>query len=252
MYSFFNLFKPVHSKENQELKAGSRNFRVPLIGEYALPFTAESTSGTINFPLDFGEYWKIIFSHPMDFTPVCSTELLELSKLQAEFEKHTVKIIIVSTDPLETHLQWKKTLEHIEYKAYTKNEINFPLVDDSGLVIAKKYGMIHPESDNNRDVRGVFIIDTDNKIRAEFFYPQEIGRNMNEILRTVIALQTADKNRVMTPANWNIGNDVLTPFPLKGKMPVKNKEDDEYYQVAWFLIFKKSFRNISKERNTAD
>jgi peroxiredoxin (alkyl hydroperoxide reductase subunit C) len=219
-----------------------RNFRIPLIGEQAPSFT----SGTINFPSDFGSNWKVIFSHPMDFTPVCSTELIELAHLQNEFEKLGVKIITVSTDPLETHKQWKKVLEQIEYKEYYRQEINFPIVDDSNLVIAKLYGMIHLESDNNRDVRGVFIIDPDNKIRAEFFYPQEVGRNMNELLRTVIALQTTDRNNVMTPANWNIGNDVLVPFPLKSDMSAMNKESGEYYQFSWFLIFKKGIRGNLK------
>jgi peroxiredoxin (alkyl hydroperoxide reductase subunit C) len=223
-----------------------RNFRIPLIGEQAPSFTSESTSGTINFPSDFGSNWKVIFSHPMDFTPVCSTELIELAHLQNEFEKLGVKIITVSTDPLETHKQWKKVLEQIEYKEYYRQEINFPIVDDSNLVIAKLYGMIHLESDNNRDVRGVFIIDPDNKIRAEFFYPQEVGRNMNELLRTVIALQTTDRNNVMTPANWNIGNDVLVPFPLKSDMSAMNKESGEYYQFSWFLIFKKGIRGNLK------
>ncbi len=181
----------------------------------------------------------------MDFTPVCSTELIEMANLQNEFEKLGVKIITVSTDPLETHKQWKKALEQIEYKEYPRQKINFPIADDSDLVIAKLYGMIHLESDNNRDVRGVFIIDPDNKIRAEYFYPQEVGRNLNELLRTVIALQTTDRKNVLTPANWNIGNDVLCPFPLKANMSLMNKASGEYYQFSWFLIFKRGdYRNL--------
>jgi peroxiredoxin 2/4 len=239
MFSLANLFTQDGSIAKRLRKAESRNFRIPLIGEQAPSFTAESTTGTINFPSDFGSNWKVIFSHPMDFTPVCSTELIELANLQNEFEKLDVKILTVSTDSLETHKQWKKTLEQLEYKEYPRQKINFPILDDSNLVIAKLYGMIHLESDNNRDVRGVFIIDHDNKIRAEYFYPQEVGRNMNEILRTVIALQTTDRNKVMTPANWNMGNDVLVPFPLKADMSVMNKDSGEYYQYSWFLIFKR-------------
>jgi peroxiredoxin (alkyl hydroperoxide reductase subunit C) len=239
MFSLANLFTQDGSIAKPQRKTERRNFRIPLIGEQAPSFTTESTTGTINFPFDFGKNWKVILSHPMDFTPVCSTELIELSNLQDEFEKLGVKIITVSTDPLETHKQWKKVLEQIEYKEYPPQKINFPIVDDSNLVIAKLYGMIHLESDNNRDVRGVFIIDPDNKIRAEYFYPQEVGRNMDELLRTVIALQTTDKNNVMTPANWETGNDVLVPFPLKANMSVMNKESGEYYQFSWFLIFKK-------------
>ena len=239
MFSFTNIFTQVGSRIKPQRKPVSRNFRIPLIGEKAPSFTTETTAGTINFPFDFGTSWKIILSHPMDFTPVCSTELIELANLQDEFENLGVRIITVSTDPLETHKQWKKTLERIEYKEYPRQKINFPIADDSNLIIAKLYGMIHLESDSNRDVRGVFIIDHDNKIRAEFFYPLEVGRNMNELLRTVIALQTTDKNNVMTPANWNIGNDVLVPFPLKADMSAMNKKSGEYYQFSWFLIFKK-------------
>lgn len=246
MFSLANIFKSGGSTDRSQRKIDGRNFRIPLIGEEAPSFTTETTAGIINFPSDFGSNWKLILSHPMDFTPVCSTELIELANLQDEFEDLGVKIITVSTDPLETHKQWKKVLEQIDYKEYPRQKINFPILDDSQLVIAKLYGMIHRESDNNRDVRGVFIIDPDNKIRAEFFYPMEVGRDMNEILRSVIALQTADRNKIMTPANWNTGNDVLVPFPLKTNMSEINTESGEYYQLSWFLIFKKGIREKLK------
>ncbi len=246
MFLFTNLFKQGGSVGKPLRRAGNRNFRIPLIGEHAPSFTAVSTTGTINFPLDFGSNWKVILSHPMDFTPVCSTELIELANLQDEFEKLGVKTMVVSTDPIDVHKQWKKVLEQIDYKEYPRQKINFPILDDSKLVIAKLYGMIHLESDKNRDVRGVFIIDPDNIIRAEFFYPMEVGRNMNELLRTIIALQTTIRNNVMTPANWRNGNDVLVPFPLKGDMSVMNKESGEYYQLSWFMIFKKGINESHK------
>ena len=253
MFSFTNLFKLGGSIGKPLTRAEVRNFRIPLIGEHAPSFTALSTAGTINFPSDFGSNWKVILSHPMDFTPVCSTELIELAKLQDEFEKLGVKTMVVSTDPLEVHNQWKKVLEQIEYKEYPRQKINFPILDDSNLVIAKLYGMIHLESDKNRDVRGVFIIDPDNIIRAEFFYPQEVGRNMNELLRTVIALQTTVRNNVMTPANWKAGNDVLVPFPLKADLTAMDKDSGEYYQLSWFLIFKRMIsRNLEKETGQSD
>lgn len=246
MFSLANLFAQGNSISKSLRKSVSRNFRIPLIGEDAPSFTSETTTGIINFPFDFGTSWKIIFSHPMDFTPVCSTELIELANLQEEFESLEVKIIIVSTDPLETHKQWKKALEQIDYKEYPRQKINFPIVDDSEMVVAKLYGMIHRESDNNRDVRGVFIIDPDNKIRAEFFYPMEVGRNMNEILRAVIALQTTERHKIMTPANWSSGNDVLVPFPLKANMSEIRSESGEYYQLSWFLIFKRGINGNKK------
>ena len=253
MFSFTNIFKLGSSIGKTLRRAEIRNFRIPLIGEHAPLFTAESTEGIINFPFDFGSNWKVILSHPMDFTPVCSTELIELANLQDEFEKLGVKTMVVSTDPLDIHKQWKKVLEQIEYKEYPRQKINFPIMDDSSLVIAKLYGMIHLESDKNRDVRGVFIIDPDNIIRAEFFYPQEVGRNMNELFRTVIALQTTVRNNVMTPANWKTGNDVLVPFPLKGDLSSVNKESGEYYQLSWFLIFKRMIsRNLEEETGQSD
>jgi len=246
MFSLGNFLTQIGSITQSRRKNVTRNFRIPLIGENAPSFTTETTTGIINFPFDFGNNWKMILSHPMDFTPVCSTELIEIASLQDELEGLGVKIITVSTDPLETHKQWKKALEQIEYKEYPRQKINFPIADDSDLVISKLYGMIHRESDNNRDVRGVFIIDPDNKIRAEFFYPMEVGRNMNELLRTVIALQTTDTNTVMTPANWHSGNDVLVPFPLKANMAEINTESGEYYQLSWFLIFKKGISRNKK------
>ena len=238
MFTLRNLFKQKDPTGASKSKFASRNFRIPLIGERAPSFTAETTAGTINFPDDFGKNWKIILSHPMDFTPVCSTELIELANLQDEFDNLGVKILVVSTDPLDTHLQWKSVLEMIDYKN-SRKKIHYPIADDSGLVISKLYGMIHMESDNIRDVRGVFIIDPENKVRSELFYPQEVGRNMDELIRTITALQTTDLHNVMTPANWKTGNDVLVPFPLKTDMTRMNTETGEYYQYSWFLIFRK-------------
>lgn len=246
MFSFANLFLRSGSKAKLPIQLELRKFHIPLIGERAPSFTVESTAGTINFPFDFGRNWKVILSHPMDFTPVCSTELIELANLQDKFQELGVKIITVSTDPLETHIQWKKTLEQIDYKGYPRQKINFPIADDSNLVIAKLYGMIHPETDNSKDVRGVFIIDPDNTIRAIFFYPLETGRNINELLRTVVALQISDRDKVMTPANWNVGNDVLIPFPLKADMSDMNKDSGKYYQFSWFIIFKRMIRDHIK------
>lgn len=239
MSIFRNIFKPAVKSVKVNRRSESRDFRIPLIGEEAPLFYAESTSGPVNFPSDFGKRWKVILSHPMDFTPVCSTELIELANLQNEFDKLGVKLLVVSTDPLDTHRQWKTTLEKIEYREYSQQLINFPIMDDSELKIAKLYGMIHRETDNSRDVRGVFIIDPDNKIRAEFFYPQEVGRNMEELVRTVKALQVTHSDNVMTPANWKTGHDVLVPFPLKANMALMNKDSGDYYQYSWFMIFKR-------------
>jgi peroxiredoxin (alkyl hydroperoxide reductase subunit C) len=250
MFSFKKIFKAEGFALMPGRRTEHRNFRIPLMGEKAPSFTCESTAGKFTFPYDYGTCWKILLSHPLDFTPVCSTELIELAALQEEFDKIGTVLCAVSTDPLEIHKQWKTALEKIEYKNNSQVKINFPIIDDSSLEIAKLYGMIHRESDNNRDVRGVFIIDPDNIIRAEFFYPMEVGRNMEELFRTVYALQTADEHRVMTPANWKAGNDVIVPFPVKGRISAMSKDSGEYYQFSWFMIFKRGISGISKRQTS--
>ena len=141
------LLSQTASGSRQETKE-DRNFRMPLIGENAPSFTAESTNGTINFPDDFGRKWKILFSHPADFTPVCSTEILEMASLQSELDKLGIKLLVISTDALETHLQWKKSMESLNLNNKEGVSIKFPLVEDDNLAISKKYGMIHPSSNS--------------------------------------------------------------------------------------------------------
>lgn len=216
-----------------------RNFRIPLIGESAPSFTAESTNGTINFPDDFGRKWKILFSHPQDFTPVCSTEILQLASMQNEFDKLGIKLVVLSTDDLETHVQWKKSMESLNLEDKGNVKIKFPLVDDADHSIAKKYGMIHPESNTTRDVRGVFIIDPDNVIQAIYFYPHNVGRNTDELIRMVTALQTTSSGKVLTPVNWKAGNDLLVPIPPKTDITGKPIVPDGFYSPIWYLWFKK-------------
>jgi peroxiredoxin 2/4 len=211
-----------------------RYVKVPLVGEEAPAFTATSTNGSINFPVDYGRKWKILFSHPQAFTPVCTTELLELALAQDDFDKLNVKLAVISTDPNDEHIQWKKAMEEINYQGRGQVKIKFPLIDDDKLVVSRQYGMIHPSSNSTKDVRGVFILDPDDIIQAIFFYPNNVGRNIEELKRTVVALQTARANNVMTPANWQKGNDVL--IPLK---PVTAKEKEGTKDVTWFMTFKK-------------
>ena len=169
--------------------------QLPLIGESAPSFTAESTTGTINFPGDYSNKWKILFSHPADFTPVCTSELLDLAAMQDDFNNLGTQIVVISANDVASHSQWEKSMESINYKNRQGSKINFPLVGDKTLEISRQYGMVHPSSSSTKDVRGVFIIDPKNTIRAIFFYPMNIGRNMDEIKRTIIALQTADKKQ---------------------------------------------------------
>ena len=218
-----------------------RNFRIPLIGEKAPSFTAESTNGTINFPDDYGHNWKILFSHPKDFTPVCSSEIMELANLQDKFNKLGVKLVVVSTDRLDTHIQWKKALENVKLNNRDLVKINFPLVDDENITIAKEYGMIHRETNSTQSVRGVFIIDPNNVIQAVMFYPMNLGRSTDELLRMVTALQTSARDKVLMPVNWTAGKDVLVKVPPKQlDTNDQNKDIAGYYNPAWFLWYKKS------------
>lgn len=225
------------------------NVKIPLIGDNAPSFTAETTMGTLNFPKDYGNKWKIIFSHPRDFTPVCSTEILELAHMQDQFDQLGVKLLIVSTDTLAKHELWVKALEELSYKDRAPVKINFALADDNNMSISKKYGMLHMPTSNTKDVRGVFIISPKNKIEAIYFYPMNIGRNMDEIKRTVIALQAAGngKDNLLTPANWQLGDDMLVPqFPYTQKELQTNPDlKNSYYNVGSFMWFKKSSRLAS-------
>jgi peroxiredoxin (alkyl hydroperoxide reductase subunit C) len=222
-------------QETQE----NRNFRIPLIGEVAPSFTAESTNGTIIFPDDFGRRWKVLFSHPQDFTPVCSTEIVELARMQEEFDKLGAKLIVVSTDALSTHVQWKKSLESLTLNDKGNVKIKFPLVDDDNRVISKEYGMIHPASNTTQAVRGVFIIDPDNIIQAIYFYPKSVGRNTDELIRMVMALQTTESGKVLTPVNWKAGNDLLVPVPPAIDASGTSAIPPGIYSPVWYLWFKK-------------
>lgn len=215
---------------------------IPMIGDSAPVFVAESTNGEVKFPADFGKSWKIIFSHPRDFTPVCSSEILELRKMQKDFEALNTKIIVVSTDTKDRHIMWKNALEDIAPAANAERNIRFPLVDDSKMTIAKSYGMLHNRVSTTESVRGVFVIDPQNTIQATFFYPMNIGRNMAEILRSVVALQTAQQKQLLTPANWTKGGDMLVPhFPYTDSQVAQNPDIvNHYYQVGNLMWFKKS------------
>lgn len=217
-----------------------RTFRIPLIGESAPSFTAESTNGTINFPSEFGRKWKILFSHPQDFTPVCTTEILELAYMQDEFDKLGVKLVVVSTDPVDTHIQWKKSMETLNLNNRGPVKIKFPLVDDKNVSISKLYGMIHSATNSTQSVRGVFIIDPDNIVQAIYFYPRSVGRNTDELVRVVTALQATTANKVLTPVNWRAGNDLLVPIPPKTDANSTSAVPAGYYSPVWYLWFKKA------------
>ena len=214
---------------------------IPLIGSQAPSFTAQSTNGEITFPNSFGKSWKVLLSHPQDFTPVCTSELLELAYMQPEFKSLGVKIAVISVDDLSHHQMWKAHLEELDYKGRGTQKIDFPLFDDKKGVASKKYGMLHPMASTSKDVRGVFIIDSENVVRSINFYPMEVGRNMQEIVRIVEALQKTDSEQVLTPANWNEGDDVLVPYYpyTKEELAANPALEDDYYNVGNRMWFKR-------------
>ena len=174
------------------------------IGSIAPDFEQDSTAGKIQFHQWLGGKWAILFSHPKDFTPVCTTELGRASKLKQEFDKRNVKMIAVSVDDTASHLKWVPDIEQTQ-----DTQMNFPILADSDRKVAKLYDMIHPEANDTLTVRSVFIIDNNKKIRATITYPASTGRNFSEILRVIDSLQLTDKYKVATPADWKDGDDVV-------------------------------------------
>lgn len=192
------------------------------LGDIAPDFTQESTAGPVHFH-DFIEGgWAILFSHPKDFTPICTTELGQVARMKDEFDRRGVKVIGLSVDPVSDHEKW---LDDIEETQGVK--LNFPLLADADRKVADLYGMIHPNADDTFTVRSVFIIDPNKKVRLTITYPAPTGRNFEEILRVVDALQMTDKYKVGTPANWKDGQDVII-LPS-----VPNEEARERFPQGW-------------------
>ena len=214
--------------------------RIPLIGSPAPSFKAPSTRGPVSFPGDFGNRWKILFAHPRDFTPVCSSEILDLAHRQDDFDALNTQIVVLSVDRLVSHQSWKSDLESIDFKGRGKVNINFPLVVDSAYAISYKYGMVDTQSRSGQSVRGIFFIDPDNVVRAFQFYPAEVGRNTDEILRTIKALQAHDDHQdVVLPANWEPGDDFMkTHLDPEDKDELKKPDSDIYY-INWYMIYEK-------------
>ena len=174
------------------------------LGDEAPDFTAETTDGTVIFHDWKGDSWAVLFSHPKDFTPVCTTELGRVAGLKPEFDKRNVKVIGVSVDPLDSHNQWKNDIEDV-----TGNALNFPLIADDDRKVADLYDMIHPNANDTLTVRSVFVIGPDNKVKLTLTYPASTGRNFDELLRVIDSLQLTAGYSVATPADWKDGDDVI-------------------------------------------
>ena len=214
---------------------------MPRIGDKAPSFKAVTTQGEINFPDQYKGSWVILFSHPADFTPVCTSEFMTFASLEPQFNEINCKLVGLSIDGLFSHIAWLRSLkEKIEYKGMKNIEVKFPLIEDITMEVAKKYGMIQPGESMTKAVRAVFVIDPKGVIRTVIYYPASLGRNFDEIYRVVVALQTADAFQVATPADWRPGDDVIVPPAGScgvAKERMEGKDDIKCYD--WYFCTKK-------------
>lgn len=220
---------------------------MPRIGEKAPAFEAVTTQGKINFPIDYEGKWTILFSHPADFTPVCTSEFMTFATMEPEFAALNCQLVGLSVDGLYSHIAWLRTIkEKIEYKGMKEVEVNFPLIEDITMEVAKKYGMIQPGESNTKAVRAVFFIDPKGIIRTIIYYPLSLGRNFDELKRVLVALQTADKFNVATPADWRPGDDVIVPTAGSCGTAQKRMEGKEGEMTCYDWFF--CTRKLSKEQ----
>ncbi len=211
------------------------------LGDTAPDFTAETTEGTISFHQWLGDSWGILFSHPKDYTPVCTTELGQAAKLKPEFEARNCKIIGLSVDPLKDHVGWSKDIEETQGVA-----LNFPLIADPERKVANLYDMIHPNADDTFTVRSVFIIGPDKKVKLTFTYPAATGRNFVEIMRVLDALQLTAAHQVATPVNWKQGEDVII-VPTLSDEEARAKFPDGFKTIKPYLRITKQPATIPIE-----
>lgn len=213
---------------------------LPLIGDKAPAFRAVTTQGEINFPEDYKGKWAILFSHPADFTPVCTTEFMTFASMADEFKALNTELIGLSIDSLFAHIAWLRKIEELEWKGMKNVQVNFPLIEDIKMEVSRKYGMVQSQS-STQAVRAVFIIDPEGIVRTILFYPASTGRNFDEIKRVVQALQKADKEDVATPADWRPGDDVIIP-PAGSCGTARERmesDSDDQYCLDWFMCFKR-------------
>ena len=210
---------------------------IPRINDPAPDFDAKSTNGQIKLS-DFKGKWVVLFSHPADFTPVCTTEFVEFAKRSGEFKQRNAQLIGLSVDSVTAHIAWIRNIEqHFNVK------VDFPVIADLDTKVAEKYGLIHPGASETATVRAVFIIDPNQKVRALIYYPMSCGRNIDEVLRALDALQTADENACATPANWQKGEKVIIPPPQTLADAEKRMTTPGYEVTDWYF----SKKDLSKE-----
>lgn len=200
------------------------------LGDTVPNFTQDSTAGKLEFYDWAGDSWVVLFSHPADYTPVCTTELGTVSKLKPEFERRNVKVIALSVDDTESHLGWTKDIEETQ-----GTQLNYPILADSDKKVSELYDMIHPKANPNVTVRTVFVIDSDKKLRLTITYPPSTGRNFEEILRVIDSLQLTDNYGVATPADWKDGEDCVIVPSIKDLDELKQKFPKGYTEVKPYL-----------------
>ncbi|APH39961.1 peroxiredoxin [Methanohalophilus halophilus] len=236
--------------------------RIPMMGEVTPFFRARTTHGEVNFPKDYEGKWVIFFSHPGDFTPVCTTEFMVFAKMQEEFRQLNTELLGLSVDSVHSHISWLRSIkEKVEFNGISGIDVEFPIVEDNGLSIVKKYGLLQPSENkrymrymqdiqaskatddneimNTQPVRGIFIIDPQSRIRYMAFYPLSNGRNLDEIKRILQAIQKTDSEKIHTPVNWNPGDDVIEPTPLSYEDAKNRMEDKELKCSDWYICLKK-------------
>jgi len=214
---------------------------MPRIGDPAPAFTAVTTEGQVNFPADYRGKWVIFFSHPADFTPVCTTEFMTFASMQQQFAAYNTELLGLSVDGLYSHIAWLRRIkEKITFRDLKDVEVTFPVIEDVSMNVAMKYGMIMPGEASTKAVRAVFVIDPKGTIRVVIYYPLSLGRNFGELLRVVKALQTADHFGVATPADWQPGERVILAAPSSSSAAEARMEGsaDGIECTDWFLCTK--------------
>ncbi|MGI6423107.1 MAG: peroxiredoxin [Candidatus Dojkabacteria bacterium] len=213
---------------------------MPRIGDKAPEFKAVTTQGDIDFPKQYKGSWVILFSHPADFTPVCTSEFMTFATREKEFNELNCKLVGLSVDGLYSHIAWLRTIkEKMEWNGMKDIEVTFPLIEDITMEVSKKYGMIQPGESSTKAVRAVFFIDPKGIIRTIIYYPLSTGRNFDELLRVLKSLQTADAFSVATPADWNPGDDVIVPTAGSCGVAKERMDDSDIDCKDWFFCTKK-------------
>jgi peroxiredoxin (alkyl hydroperoxide reductase subunit C) len=212
-----------------ETATAAQAVSLPRINEHAPDFEAKSTHGPLKLA-DFKGSWVVLFSHPADFTPVCSTEFIEFARRSEEFKKRGVKLVGLSVDSVPAHIAWIRSIE----SHFPDVKIDFPVIADLDTKVAQKYGLIHPAASETATVRAVFVIDDKGIIRALIYYPMSLGRYIDEILRAIDGLQTADANACATPANWKPGEQVIVP-PPQTIADAEKRLQSEYDVTDWYF-----------------